>query len=391
MSQYLHPPVGPDDAQAIHTRRRAETEMGPVIHRRRVAAVGGLVDVLLLPPRREDQRRSDPRPVGRLPRELDLEIVMRIVLGCDILIDECGRVDVIHHEIEPAVVVEIGIGRAVRIAGLVHSPCCGLVGERQVPVVPEDVVGHPVTGQLLQEIQRPSLVTSSACPEYLHLVVEIDGPFGIAVGDDDVFVSIIIEIAEQGAPAPVRVREARQVGDFTEHDSTVVGDAVAHLQRVDVVVVAKSPVTQFHPTALGEVAAHPLASVQGGRHHVHLQNVGPAVVVEIGDINAHTRKTRVLEPRAGPIGKRSIAVVDVEDVIGCDVVGDVEVGPPVPVQVGHRHAESIPELPQYPRFLRYIGECPVAVVAIELVVAGRAVTAYAQRVRVCCTTCKVLR
>src|SRR5439155_281807 len=111
--------------------------------------------------------------------------------------------------------------------------------------------------------------------------------------------------------------------------------------------------------------------------HVHLQNVGPAVVVEIGDINAHTRKTRVLEPRAGPIGKRSIAVVDVEDVIGCDVVRDVEVGPPVPVQVGHRHAESIPELPQYPRFLRYIGECPVAVVAIELVVAGRAVTAYA--------------
>src|SRR2546422_4969064 len=42
------------------------------------------------------------------------------------------------------------------------------------------------------------------------------------------------------------------------------------------------------------------------RSHVHLQNVGPAVVVEIGDINAHARKTRMLEPRAGSIGKRAI-------------------------------------------------------------------------------------
>src|SRR5216110_241085 len=67
--------------------------------------------------------------------------------------------------------------------------------------------------------------------------------------------------------------------------TTVLGDAVAQLQRVDIVVVAKSPATQVHATAMGEKPAHPLLAVQRGRHHVHLQDVGPAVVVEIGDID----------------------------------------------------------------------------------------------------------
>ena len=199
--------------------------------------------------------------------------------------------------------------------------------------------------QILQEFQRPLMVSSSACPESRRLVVEIVGRFGIAVRDQDVLVSIIVEVGEQRAPAPVRIRDARQGSDVTEDDITVLGDAVAQLQRVDIVVVAKSPATQDHATAMGEIPAHPLLAVQGGRHHVHLQDVGPAVVVEIGDIDAHARKTRMLEPRAGPIGKRSIPVVDVEDIIGGDVVGHVEVGPPIPVQVGNRHPESIPDLP----------------------------------------------
>src|SRR5207247_1925248 len=128
----------------------------------------------------------------------------------------------------------------------------------------------------------------------------------------------------------------------TEDDITVLRDAVTQLQRVDVVVVTKSPATELHATALGEVPAHPLALIQGGRHHVHLENVGPAVVIKIGDIDAHSSETRMLEPGAGPVGERPISVVDVEDVVGGDVVGNVDVGPAVAVHVGDHVADAVP-------------------------------------------------
>src|SRR5207249_9359378 len=168
------------------------------------------------------------------------------------------------------------------------------------------------------------------------LVIEVSRRFGIAVGDEDVLVPIIVEVAKQLTPAPVGVGNPCQGTDFAEDDITGLRDAVTQLQRVDVVIVAKSPATQLYLTAVGEVPAHALALGQGGRHHVHLQNVGPAVVIEIGDVHAHAREARVLEPRTSPVGERSISVVDVEDIIGGDVVGDVEIGPPVPVQVGNR-------------------------------------------------------
>src|SRR5206468_11066917 len=84
----------------------------------------------------------------------------------------------------------------------------------------------------------------------------------------------------------------------------------------------------------------------------------------------------------GLVGKRSVPVVDVEDIIGCDVVGDVDIGPAVAVHVRHHHPESVSDLLQDPRLPGYIREGPIAVVAIELVVAFRAAALDAERVRV---------
>src|SRR5207249_9431196 len=97
-----------------------------------------------------------------------------------------------------------------------------------------------------------------------------------------------------------------------------------------------SPARSVALSAIIYVPAHALAFVQAGPHPFHFANLGPAVVIEIGDVHAHARETRVLEPRTSPVGERSISVVDVEDIIGGDVVGDVEIGPPVPGQVGNR-------------------------------------------------------
>ena len=78
---------------------------------------------------------------------------MSVVLGLDIFVDECGRVDVIHDEIELPVVIEVGIGRTVRKARLAHPPFFGSIGKCQISLVPEDIVRHLVTVQLLQVLQ----------------------------------------------------------------------------------------------------------------------------------------------------------------------------------------------------------------------------------------------
>src|SRR5205823_12801427 len=143
--------------------------------------------------------------------------------------------------VELAVVIEIRIGRAIRKARSIHAPWLGHVRERQVTLVPEEVVREVVTGQLLQESQRPAIVSGPARPAHGTLVIELVERLGIAVGDEDVLVPIVIEIGEQSTPTPVRVRDARQAADLAEADVSVLGEAVAQLQRVDVEVFAESP------------------------------------------------------------------------------------------------------------------------------------------------------
>jgi hypothetical protein len=46
----------------------------------------------------------------------------------------------------------------------------------------------------------------------------------------------------------------------------------------------------------------------------------------------------VLEPTGGFVRERPITVVDVKDVVGHAVVGDVDVGPPISIHVGDDNA-----------------------------------------------------
>ena len=151
------------------------------------------------------------------------------------------------------------------------------------------------------------------------------------------------------------------------------------MKGVDVVVIAKSAATQLHSLVVREESAHPFPATQGRGHHVHLEDVGPSVVVEIRGTDAHARKARVPEPLRGPVGERAIPVVDIEDIVRGDVVRDIDVGPAIPIDVRYDDAEPIADVPQDPRFLRDIRERPVAIIAIELVVAARGLSARARR------------
>src|SRR5688500_19376478 len=97
-----------------------------------------------------------------------------------------------------------------------------------------------------------------------------------------------------------------------------------------------------------------------------------AVVVEVGDVDAHPRHARVLYPPVGLVGKRPVAVVDVQDVVRRPVVRDVDVGPSIPVDIGHDDAEPVAGVAPYPRSPGCVPErtrlAVGAVVPIQLVV-----------------------
>src|SRR6266550_1896424 len=129
-----HPPASRSlsgrrrDPSAIETAHRARSLPGcpPALLDRARSALGrpwwtctpgrenGRDIAFVLPP--SGSARADPPSVGGLPVEPDLQIVMDVVIGLHVLVNRGRRVDVIDHEIELAVIIEIRIGRAIRKA-----------------------------------------------------------------------------------------------------------------------------------------------------------------------------------------------------------------------------------------------------------------------------------
>ena len=76
--------------------------------------------------------------------------------------------------------------------------------------------------------------------------------------------------------------------------------------------------------------------------HVEHHEVRPAVVVEVGGVHAHGGVARVAHGPGDRLGERAVAVVDVEKIVFLKVVGDVQVGAAVEVQVARDDAQAIP-------------------------------------------------
>src|SRR2546423_9567827 len=82
----------------------------------------------------------------------------------------------------------------------------------------------------------------------------------------------------------------------------------------------------------------------------------------------------MLQPLRGLVGERSIAVVDVHDVVGGTVIRDIDVRPAVSVDIRYHDAESVAGIPQYAGFSGHVCEFARfpsdALVPIELVKAA---------------------
>jgi hypothetical protein len=103
--------------------------------------------------------------------------------------------------------------------------------------------------------------------------------------------------------------------------------------------------------------------------HVARVDIGPAIVVDVGDVDAHREITgdrqRVLED----LPKRPAPVVQIEVVALEEVVRDVDVGAAVAIHVSDRDSQSKPDRgPVDPCLLADVDEVTV-VVTVELVAA----------------------
>src|SRR5258705_12631524 len=168
-----------------------------------------------------------------------------------ILVNGRRRVDVVDDEVETSVIVEIRIRRAVREAGLVEAPCVALVAKGQVAVIAKGVAMDLVPTQLPQSPQRAEAIAGAVRIGDSRRIVEIVDGFGITAADEDVLVAVVIEIGEQGRPAPIGVGYAREPADVAE-------GAVVQLERIQVVVDTKPSTAQLVRRAIRLESAHAL-------------------------------------------------------------------------------------------------------------------------------------
>jgi hypothetical protein len=105
------------------------------------------------------------------------------------------------------------------------------------------------------------------------------------------------------------------------------------------------------------------------RQHVEDEDIVVGVVVDVGNVDAHRAVGLVPKVRSPSLGKRAVALVEVETVAGVDVVGRVDVRPAVLIDVADRESQAVSLSADAGR-VGHLGEGAVALVAVQPVAVG---------------------
>ncbi len=367
--QHADPAVGPLDREHVDGIEASQPERQHVIDARLEAPRRHqlLDDELLAGPQRHP--RPDPEAVGSVTLEDHLEVPVGSQCAGVVAVDRGLVVHVAHDEIERAVAVQVAVRRPVREPLGVQPPGGTGVREGQVPLVPEGVIresrgGHPPdeseeVDPLPHHRRTHGLVGRQERDVILRRHVPED-----PVRDVDVLAAVQIEVGDQGAPTPVGSRHAGQLSHLAERAVAVV--PVQHVAHELVVVAVLQLVLVARPVLEG---GGRLQSAVAGGQHVGDVDVQPPVVVHVGHVQPHRGEADGGHLPLERLGEGPVPIVEIEVVALEEVVGDVDVGPPVAVHVSHRHPQPERDLaPVDPRFVAHVHE-PVAEIAIELVAA----------------------
>ena len=364
-------PIRPLYSHGLERVARPDTEGEHVVHARLEPARRLLFLEELLCPAPQRDLRADGEPIGARALEPHLQVMVRGERPGVVAIDERLLVDVVHDQIDRAVAVQVAIGSAARKTRRVEAPGRALVREGRVAPVAKRVVrqlgrAHRVDEPLeIHPRAARRLDHGFPAPQKCDVVLGRD-VLGEPVRHVDVLVAVEIEIRDERAPAPVGSRHTRHLADVRERAVPVV--QMEHVARELVMKVVAHLFLEPVPVLERSGGLEPALVV---RQHVRHIDVGPAVVVHVRDVQSHRRQTDIRHLLLEPLGEGAVALIDVEIVALEEVVGDVDVGPAVAVQVAHADPETQTDLaPVDAGGGAHVHEMP-AVVAIQPIAAER--------------------
>ena len=155
-----------------------------------------------------------------------------------------------------------------------------------------------------------------------------------AIGEQQVFVAIEVDIEEQGGPSPVGGRQ-------TCHPS--------HIRKVPARTPQEEGVSVELRPRLGEIQLSQRGTIpnQLGHskpvfpgQHVDDKEIVVSVPVDVGEINPHGRAAGVAQLQRLPFTKLTPALIDPDAVRRGVVVADIEIGYSVPVDVAKHHGQT---------------------------------------------------
>ena len=196
--------------------------------------------------------------------------------------------------------------------------------------------------------------------------------------------TIIVQVGEQGCPAPVRARHAGKLRDLAEGAVPVVALQGVHHVLEEIAAADQRPeLVGSHPAHV-HLAAHVVV-----RRHVQHHDVRKAVIVLVGHITTHAEVAHMAGPALQFLAEGAVTTGHVHQVGHVEVVGHVDVLSSVPVQVGR--ADTQPEgIVLYAGLVGDVREVP-AIIAVQAVRRGFAPHHGVQHTEVAFTTDPVRR
>ena len=280
----------------------------------------------------------------------------------------------VDHQVQIPVLIEVAQRHAEGQALLAETPLGRLGLKGAITPITKGQVGRAPLG--IQFHPALSLFWGEGAAWVLHPVlgVLIHQVIFKAIGNQQVFVAVEVDIQEDGAPTPITGREAGTEGclDIAPSGSS----------EEEHVPIKLGPTCQAFPSnrirrSLTQLAQAPL--VAGGQE-IHYQNVVMAIAVHIRHIDAHGVEARVSQCLGRGCAEMTTPIIEPKPIWRGEIVGDVKVRGSVPIEVAEDHRQPpVPShglrlalvIEEHTRLGLHRRETSVTVVAVERIGLGQ--------------------
>src|ERR1700676_3401646 len=137
-----------------------------------------------------------------------------LIFPAFIPVDPGFIINIVDYQVWESVIVQIRICSTVRKAWLHESPVLANICKAEVPIIMVRIVVEFYFGNLFEEV-RCGYQGEGYIPERNEIVIR--NIFGKSIGNDQVAISVIIKICEQGLPTPVCFCHAGIKRNITEN------------------------------------------------------------------------------------------------------------------------------------------------------------------------------